>query len=369
MTAWRPKQITVIGAGVIGLTTAIKLQEMGYRVTIVAEFLPTDEPSPAQYTSHWAGGHHCTAAPDNSRQQKMDMETFRVFWEMSKPGHPAEKCFIRTPQYEHYFDDRGHPKGLEAMPDFKILSKSELLPGAVSGVSFTIINFDPSTYLPYLHQQFLDAGGKMVRGSVQHIKQVVEGGAAIFESGGTPAPPDAVIVCAGLGARKLGGVDDKTVTSVRGQTVILHAPWVKFGATRRLVEDGMASYIIPRRNGNVVLGGTGGIDDWYPLPRPETKVWIMERALALWPEIAPPEIREERNPTIDDLYRLIVGEGVGFRPERRDGIRLEVEWVEANGSKAPVVFHYGHGSSGFESSWGSALMAVELLEGALKERV
>ncbi|KAJ7628798.1 hypothetical protein FB45DRAFT_834771 [Roridomyces roridus] len=363
------KQITVIGAGVIGLTTAIKLQEKGgNQVTIVAEIWPTDHPSP-HYTSHWAGGHHCTAAEsDDLRQQKMDTETFHVFWEMSAPGHPAEKCFIRTPQYEHYFEELGHPRGLETMPDFKLMPKSALIPEAVFGISFTAISFDPPMYLDYLHKRFLDAGGKMVHGSVQHIKQVVEGGAAIFESGGTPAPPDAVVVCAGLGARTLGGVEDKTVTSVRGQTVVLHAPWAKFGSTRRVIEDEMISYVIPRHNGNIVLGGTLNVDDWYPLPRQETKVAIMEKALALWPEIAPPEVRKERKPTIEDLYPIFVEDGLGLRPHREQGIRLEVEWMESNSAKAPVVFHYGHGAYGFESSWGSASMAVELLENALKER-
>ncbi|KAJ6562300.1 D-amino-acid oxidase [Mycena capillaripes] len=365
MTEQKP-QVTVIGAGVSGLTTAIKLQEKGqYQVTIVAEIWPTDHPSP-HYTSHWAGGHHCTAADsDDLRQQKMDTETFRVFWEMSEPGHPAEKCFIRTPQYEHYFEDFGHPRGLETMPDFKLMSKSALIPGAVFGISFTAISFDPPLYLDYLHQRFLTAGGRLVHGSVQHIKQVVEGGSAVFE-GLPPSPPAAVVVCAGLGARSLGGVEDKTVTSVRGQTVVLHAPWVRFGATRRKIEDEMISYVIPRHNGNIVLGGTLNVDDWYPLPREETKIAILEKALALWPEIAPPEARKDRSPTIEDLYPIIVEDGLGLRPHRNEGIRIEVEWIETHGAKAPVVFNYGHGAYGFESSWGSASMAVELMEQVMK---
>ncbi|KAJ7907103.1 D-amino-acid oxidase [Mycena leptocephala] len=343
------KQITIIGAGVIGLTTGIKLQEKGgYQVTIVAEIWPTDHPSP-HYTSHWAVSGHpwivrsVTRLPSNFfRSAEMDTETFRVFWEMSAPGHPAEKCFIRTPQYEHYFEDLGHPRGLETMPNFEIMPKSALIPGAVFGISFTAISFDPPVYLNYLHKRFLAAGGKLVHGKVQHIKQVVEGGSAVFE-GQPPAPPAAVLVCAGLGARSLGGIEDKTVTSVRGQTVVLHAPWVGFGSTRRKIEDEMISYVIPRHNGNIVLGGTLNVDDWYPLPP-----------------------RKNRAPTIQDLYPIIVEDGLGLRPHRNEGIRIEAEWVEANGVKAPVVFNYGHGAYGFESSWGSASMVVELMEEVLK---
>jgi hypothetical protein len=43
-----------IFTGVIGLTTALKIQEQGdYKVTIVAETLPSD-PKSVLYTSHWA---------------------------------------------------------------------------------------------------------------------------------------------------------------------------------------------------------------------------------------------------------------------------------------------------------------------------
>ena len=40
--------------GVVGLTTALKIQETGdYQVTIVAEVLPSD-PKTIKYTSQWA---------------------------------------------------------------------------------------------------------------------------------------------------------------------------------------------------------------------------------------------------------------------------------------------------------------------------
>ncbi|KAJ7230163.1 hypothetical protein GGX14DRAFT_410069 [Mycena pura] len=300
-----------------------------------------------------------------SLHTEMDIETFHVFWKMSESGHPAEKCFIRTPQYEHYFEGEAHPRILETMPDFKLMPKEQLIPGAVFGVNFTCISFDPTLYIDYLLKRFLAAGGKIVHARVQHIKQVVEGGSDVFE-GKTSAPPAAVVVCAGIGARSLGGVEDKTVTSVRGQGVVLHAPWVKFGATRRKIENEFISYVIPRPNGNIALGGTLNVDDWYPLPRPETKTEIMQKALSLWPEIAPPEARKNgRRPTIEDLYPIFVEDVLGLRPSREQGIRLEVKWIEAKGVKSPVVFNYGHGGYGFESSWGSASMAVELMETAL----
>ncbi len=93
----------------------------------------------------------------------------------------------------------------------------------------------------------------------------------------------------------------------------------------------------------VILGGTKEDNDWYPAARPETTTDILERCLALCPELVPPEIRAQRAGTVDDIRSLILEEGCGFRPQRKGGIRLDVKWVpgrEGQG-KVPLVFNYG----------------------------
>jgi hypothetical protein len=77
--------------------------------------------------------------------------------------------------------------------------------------------------------------------------------------------------------------------------------------------------------------------------RPETTLDILQRAIAVCPELAPPEVRAEREPKVEDLLPLIIEEGCGLRPARKGGIRLEVDWVEAVQTKAnvPVVYNYG----------------------------
>ena len=116
------------------------------------------------------------------------------------------------------------------------------------------MTIDIPKYLNYLLTHFLEKGGTLIRGCVQHIDQVLEAGSAPFKSDVSTerlAGPDAVIVCVGLGARFLGGVEDKTVYPSRGQTVILHAPWVRSGCRFEDAEEW--TYIIPRRSGNVVV--------------------------------------------------------------------------------------------------------------------
>lgn len=87
---------------------------------------------------------------------------------------------------------------------------------------------------------------------MQHVQQLAEGGAHVFTPGRAgKVPMDAIVVCAGLGARTLGGVEDKDVFPVRGQVVMLRAPWVRFGRTASHGAKGLWTYVIPRRSGDV----------------------------------------------------------------------------------------------------------------------
>ena len=52
-----PRAYQVDASGVVGLTTALKIQQQGnYVVTIVSEMMPSD-PGSTKYTSRWAVGY------------------------------------------------------------------------------------------------------------------------------------------------------------------------------------------------------------------------------------------------------------------------------------------------------------------------
>lgn len=131
----------------------------------------------------------------------------------------------------------------------------QLVPGAASGLTYDSVNTDSPVFLNYLLSAFLAAGGAMVRASVVHIDQVLRGGAGA-------APPDGVVVCLGLGARFLGGVEDTSVYPVRGQTVLIRAPWIQKCMSLSGGESAVWTYVIPRRSGDVIIGGTYEADDW-----------------------------------------------------------------------------------------------------------
>lgn len=141
---------------------------------------------------------------------------------------------------------------------YQALPKDKLFPNAVAGATFTTIDINTPQYLLYLFSRFQAAGGKVVRATLQSIDQVIKPDAPDYSSpadlsvgtGPKPARVDAAIVCLGLGARKLAGVDDASLYPIRGQTVILRAPWMRSGISLS-GEEGAFSYVIPRGNGEV----------------------------------------------------------------------------------------------------------------------
>ncbi|KAL0948833.1 hypothetical protein HGRIS_008957 [Hohenbuehelia grisea] len=303
----------------------------------------------------------------DSDQQKLDMETFDVMWDLSQSGGLEESCFLRVTK--RFLTANGTDDdcalGLTQMPDFRVLEKKELPGDATNGVSFTTLTIDTPIYLHYLHARFLASGGSIVRAKVQHINQILEGGAEVFDISKPLRSVDAVIVCSGLGTRFLGGIEDKDVFPIRGQTVLLRAPWIRHSLAFDVVgpDPSLCRYFIPRRSGNVIIGGTMGVDDWFPRARPETTQYILKEALILCPELAGTDLPPGHIPSVEDLYPNIIEEGCGLRPGRKGGIRFGFDLFPVNDARktVPVVYNYGHGGYGFQSSWGCASVVLRNL--------
>jgi len=144
---------------------------------------------------------------------------------------------------------------------------------------------------------------------------------------------DAVVNCAGLGARELAG--DDSLVAVRGQILRVAAPEVREwlldqSDPQRLV------YVVPRVH-DVVLGGTAeeGAED--RTPDPATTDAIRARCAAVIPALR---------------HAPVVGVAVGLRPAR-PAVRLEAE--------GRVVHCYGHGGAGVTLAWGCAGEVAALL--------
>lgn len=64
------KLITVIGAGVVGLSTAIALLDSGFTNVIIVSELDPLSPKSIRYTSQWAGAHHVSVAVESKQHGK-----------------------------------------------------------------------------------------------------------------------------------------------------------------------------------------------------------------------------------------------------------------------------------------------------------
>ncbi|KAI9279047.1 FAD dependent oxidoreductase [Umbelopsis sp. AD052] len=342
--------VVVIGAGVIGLTTALLLQKKGYQVTILAKYVPGD--MNIEYTSPYSGAHWRTMIPNDQKDlQENDAVAYNVFYKIgeSLPSDTTGVMIIPALDcWSERNDDTANPWWKDVVKDFRFVEKKELFPDTVIGHSYTTVAVNTPHYMQWLVRLFTQSGGKLKRATLAHVQDALK------------YCPDAqsIVNCTGLQARFLGGVKDEKVYPTRGQVVVVNAPHIKKTLTS-MVGDG-TSYIIPRSNGHVILGGTRQAHDFNSEVDMETAKEIMEKTVRLLPELA-------HGKGVKGLD--IVRHNVGLRPSREGGPRIENEMTTTTSGKPLLITHcYGHGGYGVQSSWGSAKKAVDLVTQGLFEK-
>ncbi|MGH3441373.1 MAG: FAD-dependent oxidoreductase [Nitriliruptorales bacterium] len=309
-------RVVVVGAGVVGLTTALRLQADGWAVDIV-----TEHPA-AETTSSVAGA---IWYPYRADPRDLVLEWGRRGFEAladlaDRPGSGIVMREVLELSREALPD----PWWREAVTGLRHAAPSELPPGYADALAFTVPTADMPRYLDWLHRRFLAAGGHVARRHLADLDEVGHAG-------------DAVVNCAGLGARDL--VDDDRLVPVRGQVVRVANP----GLERVLLDEhnpGGVTYVIPRGE-DVVLGGTAEEGIWDVSVHAATAESILARCRALEPRLADAPV---------------VGHAVGLRPGR-DVVRLEREELAGR----IVVHNYGHGGAGVTLSWGCAVDVAALL--------
>jgi D-amino-acid oxidase len=232
-----------------------------------------------------------------------------------------------------------------------LLPKDTLGPGIDSATAFTSVCINTAIYLPWLVSQCLKNGVVFKRAVFKHILEAAC--PSIHPSGHV----DLVVNCTGLMASNLGGVEDKSVVPARGQIVVVRndaGKMVDISGT----DDGddEACYVMTRAaGGGTILGGSYQKGSWDSQIDPSLAARIMKRAVELCPQLTGGKGIEHLD---------IVRHGVGLRPVREGGTRIEKERI----ADVWVVHNYGAGGAGYQSSYGSAQAAVELIEDALEAR-
>ncbi|KAM3581744.1 hypothetical protein VKS41_005905 [Umbelopsis sp. WA50703] len=339
--------VVVIGAGVIGLTTALLLQKKGYCVTVVAKYVPGD--MNIEYTSPYSGAHWRTMSPnDNHDLQQNDATAYHIFWDIAERLPSSETGVMIIPALDCYNernDDTANPWWNSVVKDFRFAESHELFPGTVIGHSYKTVTINTPQYLAWLLKLFTEAGGKLKKDALSHVHDALR------------YCPDAqaIVNCTGLQARYLGGVMDQKVFPTRGQVVVINAPHIKKTLTQMMGDE--TTYVIPRSNGHVILGGTKQPNNYDGAIDQQIADSILERTIRLLPELS-------HGKGIDGLE--IVRHNAGLRPTREGGPRVENEITNTPANKRILITHcYGHGGFGVQSSWGAAKKAVDLVTNGL----
>ena len=303
-------RVIVVGAGVIGLSCAVRLAEAGYEVAVFARDLPLETTS-AVAAAIW---YPYLSAPED-RVAAWARASYEEFAKLAEHESSVRMRHGR----EFLVEPSPDPRWANVLGDLHRVGSPPV--GFKDGWSFTAPVIEMPAYLPSLVKRLEQAGGTMTRAALS----------------GLPTTADVVINCAGLGARLTAG--DPTVTPVRGQVMTVEQP----GLTEWLIADRGPkdlTYVIPREN-DVVVGGTSEPDSWDLTVDPSVADLILARAIELVPQLRKAKVLKHR---------------VGLRPARP---QVRCELVQSAGQR--VVHCYGHGGSGVTLSWGCADEVVELV--------
>jgi len=304
---------TVIGAGVSGLSCAVRLLEAGHEVEVLS-----DRFSPETVSDVAAAIWYPFLTAPAERADIWCMETYTELVRLI--GDEVDSGIVMRDGREYLREVAEPPSWSSQIAAFRILDAGEIPDGYVFGWEFRAPVIEMPRYMPWLRAKVDELGGSFKRCFVEDLSDV---------------PGEVLINCVGLGARKL--CNDEEIVPARGQVIFLEQdPGV--GHFDQQPES--LTYTIPRSD-VTVLGGTAQIGDWDENFRPEDNEEILSKVEAIWPEM-------DRS--------KIVGGAVGLRPSRSE-VRLEIEEI---GSK-PVIHNYGHGGAGVTLSWGCADEVAETI--------
>jgi D-amino-acid oxidase len=374
-----PKNVCVIGAGVSGLTSAIRLAEDKHTVTIIAKEYgreTTSSVAAAFWYPFWVGNKpvHDWYEPEWAADTYHKLENL--------PRTP-ETGISKVRLYE-YFDRRMTDKEIRDVIDamwwqedkwnLPDLDFQEMTADQVSSrkvrdfefkqeISFRTFVVNMEDYLSYLRvwAERLHVEFEKPR-SVDHIVDLL-------------AEYDIVVNCSGIGARIL--VDDDRplgphrLSAIEG-VVLKLAPLqevrdiflVHTGPSDLTVTNYFGQkplYIVPRSgtSPDIILGGSTTEEEEFN--QPERRNWKVQHLP--WKDIpANHWIRRYADRIYSDCCAFekslagatVIEANVGYRPLPAPEVRLE--------RNDKIIHNYGHGGAGVTLSWGCAERVAQLIE-------
>ena len=277
------RRAAVLGAGVVGLTTARMLQRRGFAVTVYAERVPPDVTSNwslaawtptsglvefSKRTPEWSAQLVQAAEIAYRQLQFMAGARYGISWitnyaptESAESARGENALLPRHLQSEQTLLQPGeHP-----FPTTYCIERPEL-------------RIEPNIYLPALMDDVVTFGGHFVIRKFESPRDVM----ALSEN--------LIVNCTGLGARALFG--DEELMPLKGLLVLLPAQdEVKYstsgGVNIPSSQRGLFIHMMPRTDG-IVLGGTSERNVWTTDVNEAEKARIIENHVTLFRSMRAP---------------------------------------------------------------------------------
>ena len=308
--------VIVVGAGIVGATTAWRLAERGWEVELWSD-VDWAETTSAVAAAIWRP-YRVEPEIDVLRWSRRTLEIYQELARSPDTG------VTMVPGLELGRAPMPDPGWAAALPSFTHAGADRLPPGYVDALAYTAPVIAMNTHLPWLIDQVRQMGVQVRRQRVTDLSAL-----------GRSFPH--VVNATGLGARSL--VPDPGVYPVRGQVLRLTNP----GLTEFRLDydhpDGL-TYVVPR-GADVIVGGTDQENNWNTEVDDDESDEILTRCRALCPELGDAQILDR---------------SVGLRPAR-----ASVRVARENTREGRLYHNYGHGGAGVTTAWGCADDVAELV--------
>jgi D-amino-acid oxidase len=339
--------VAVIGAGVVGLTTAVTLLERGVACVVFAEQHCTpDAPVGSLASSAAPAVFTPFAGSEPARLERWVRTAFDRYAALAREQPGAG---VRMTEFREYLYRATRETPMAALLNERPITPGP--PGTIASLATVRPHILTARFLPWLESRVHALGGRLVQRRVQRLEDLFAEGFRV------------VVNCAGVGARALAG--DALVRPIAGQVV--HVPNT-IGLTYSLHDDappptGKVAYIFTYDD-RLVLGSTNLEGEWSARISADEELAIIDRCRNL--------LRLDGHPRWNDLARgpaaSAIARYAGLRPARGAEGVSECPRVEAE-PLAPgrtIVHHYGHGRSGVTLAWGTAAEAADLVVASLR---